>query len=100
MLELIQELLNKEKGFYLSVLNIKKLKAINQIFGIEVGDTVIESIEKILDELSQKHKFYFAPIAGGYFVVLDTNEQKEPYKKFARKPFALAKGYRFAKQSL
>ncbi len=80
MLELIQELLNKEKGFYLSVLNIKKLKAINQIFGIEVGDTVIESIEKILDELSQKHKFYFAPIAGGYFVVLDTNEQKEPYK--------------------
>ena len=79
IVRLIQEYLDRGKVFTLSLINIKKLKVINQFFGIEVGDAVIQAIEKLLDKYSQKYGFYFAEIAGGYFVVVNDTPQEAAY---------------------
>ncbi len=80
LLKLIQKLLDEDKVFFVSVINIKKLKSINQFFGLSVGDRIIETIEKILRELAFKYHFYYSQVAGGYFVVVVSENDSKPYK--------------------
>ena len=79
LIRLVQEYLKRGVVFTISSINIKKLKAINQFFGIEVGDAVIKAIEKILDKFSAKYGFYFAEVAGGYFMVVNNAHQEVSY---------------------
>jgi len=66
----IKSLLDKGKTFYITVINIKKLKYINEIYGIAAGDLVIKSVEQVLSRLALRFKFKFSQIAGGFFLVL------------------------------
>jgi len=79
LIHLMGKLLNEGKDFIISSINIKKLKAVNQFFGIEVGDAIIHAIERILDKYSQKYKFYFAEVAGGYFAVVNDAIKNSPF---------------------
>jgi len=79
LLKLMENLLKRDKSFYVSTINVKKLKSINQFFGLEVGDAVIHAIEKILHKFSTKYGFYYATVAGGYFIVINPSEGKKPY---------------------
>ncbi len=80
---LLNKLLAEKKHFYLITVNIKKLKYINEIYGIPAGDLVIKAVEQVLSKLSSKYKFKFAQVAGGYFIIfLDQNlEQIEKFER-------------------
>ncbi|NPB07041.1 MAG: EAL domain-containing protein [Aquificae bacterium] len=80
LIDFIQELLDRNRSFFVSTINVKKLKSINQFFGLEVGDAVIHAIEKILHEFASKYRFYYASVAGGYFIVVNPAEGGKPYR--------------------
>ena len=68
--DLLVELLEKrKKTFYLITVNIKKLKFINEIYGIPAGDAVIKAVEAVFSRLSADYDFKFTQLAGGFFVV-------------------------------
>ncbi len=77
---LIQNLLEEGKVFYVTLLSIKRLKSINQFFGVEVGDTIISSVERKLDELAEKFGFYYAKFTGANYILLNPREQEMPYE--------------------
>ena len=79
LIKLVQEYLNRGIVFTISLLNIKKLKVINQFFGLEVRDAVIKTIEKVLDKYSLKYGFYFAEMSGGYFMLVNSIQQEITY---------------------
>ncbi|NPB05292.1 MAG: EAL domain-containing protein [Aquificae bacterium] len=79
LLKLIQRLLDENRVFFVSVVNVKKLRSINQLFGISVGDRVIEAIERVLKSLAFKYGFYYSQVAGGYFVVVVSDNERDPY---------------------
>ena len=45
---LLEHLLTQKKNFFLMVLNVKKLRHINEIYGISAGDLVIKAVEQLL----------------------------------------------------
>ncbi|HIC09447.1 MAG TPA: diguanylate cyclase, partial [Aquificales bacterium] len=68
--KLVKLFLEEGKTFYLTVVNIKKLKYINEIYGIPAGDLVIRAVEQVLSRLALKFNFKFSQVAGGFFLVL------------------------------
>jgi len=87
--DLISSLLKRKEKFFIIIINVKKLKYINEIYGIPAGDLVIRAVEQILGRLSTKHRFRFAQVAGGFFVLIPSmdfaqieNFEREVLKEF------------------
>ena len=74
--KLLESLLHQKRKFYIVFINIKKLKSINEVYGINAGDLVIKATEQVLGHLSAKFKFKFSQIVGGIFAVLPEEEPK------------------------
>jgi len=72
----IQKLLNEGKIFYISVVNIRNLKKINQFFGIDIGDSVIAAVEDVLQDFVERYGFYYTKLTGAQFVILNPSEQE------------------------
>ena len=88
--ELIKRLLQRGEVFYLTAINIKKLKYINEIYGIPAGDLVIQGVEQVLARLATRFNFKFSQVAGGHFVVLPFMDLKriELFEKELLKQFS------------
>jgi len=66
---LLNRLLEAGKRFYLIAVNIKRLKYINEIYGIAAGDLTIRAVEQAISKLTAKYAFKFTQIVGGYFLI-------------------------------
>jgi len=86
---LLIHLLKQGKKFLLTAINIKKLRYINEIYGIPAGDLVIKAVEQVLGRLATKYKFKFSQVAGGYFVLIPYMdfETVEKFEKAILKQF-------------
>ncbi|GAE95387.1 sensory box/GGDEF family protein [Gracilibacillus boraciitolerans JCM 21714] len=65
----IADLLNRKKMFNLLLLDLNKLKQINDTFGHQAGDHAIQHITKILQEVAA-NTHYAARLGGDEFVML------------------------------
>ncbi len=72
--QLLHYKLSKGERFFLTLINIKKLKHINEIYGVKAGDLVIQATEQVLGQLAAKYPFKFGQIVGGMFVVVPEME--------------------------
>ena len=72
--QLLHYKLAKGERFFLTLINIKKLKHINEIYGVKAGDLVIQATEQVLGQLAAKFPFKFGQIVGGMFVVVPQME--------------------------
>ncbi|SES05798.1 PAS domain S-box-containing protein/diguanylate cyclase (GGDEF) domain-containing protein [Gracilibacillus ureilyticus] len=64
------ELLNREEAFHFLLLDLNKLKLINDTFGHQVGDHAIRHIATILQESTTEEKQHVARLGGDEFVLL------------------------------
>jgi len=68
--EKLQSLIEKGKIFYLIAVNIRKLKHINEIYGVPAGDLVISGVESKIVKLGKEgYDFIYTQLAGGFFLL-------------------------------
>ena len=73
----LNSLISNGKIFYVVLINIKKLKNINEVYGITAGDLVIRSTEQVLGQLATKFNFKFTQLVGGIFVIIPKMDMKK-----------------------
>ncbi len=69
----------KDKKVYLTIINILNLRTINKFYGEEIGDKVINIVDKKLDELLDHRKFSYIKGYSGEFYII---HREEPEKKY------------------
>jgi EAL domain-containing protein (putative c-di-GMP-specific phosphodiesterase class I)/GGDEF domain-containing protein len=74
---ILKHLSNQKKKFFLISVNIKKLKYINEIYGIPAGDLVIKAVEQKLGFLVKRFNLKFSQVAGGLFILVLNKTQEE-----------------------
>ncbi len=73
---LSEELKNTKSG-NITVVNVKRLKAINEIYGKETGDFILEKIEQLIKKnFLKKNEIVTRGISGEFFVFTDTEYTK------------------------
>jgi diguanylate cyclase (GGDEF)-like protein/PAS domain S-box-containing protein len=65
----IDDLINKKESFHLLLLDLNKLKLINDTYGHQAGDRAIQHIASILEEVA-RNKHHAARLGGDEFVML------------------------------
>lgn len=71
--------LEKIKNGFLVVVNIRKLKAINEIYGKKAGDYILETVEKIIKDKFLKDDILIKGISGEFFIF--SEDSKKDLKK-------------------
>ena len=66
---------NPDKGYVVTVGNINRLKSINDLYGVEVGDKVIAYVAKLLSELCEGRGLC-ARFGGGVFALCVENKEE------------------------
>ncbi|MDQ0231853.1 sensor domain-containing diguanylate cyclase [Metabacillus malikii] len=88
----INELLMEEETFYLLLLDLNKLKQINDTYGHQAGDHAIQKIAMILQEVAG-NSHHAARLGGDEFVMLVSGEEVESilsnFQKKLETPFVL-----------
>ncbi len=59
-------------NFFIIKLDIANFKMVNEMYGIEAGDEVIQNITAIMSDMSKKPNCMFCRVHGDEFLVLDT----------------------------
>ncbi len=68
--------IERVKSGYLSVINIRKLKAINEIYGKKTGDYILDSVERLIkDKFIRKDELLIKGISGEFFIFSDNKEK-------------------------
>ena len=68
--------IEKIKSGYISVINVRKLKAINEIYGKKTGDYILDSVERLIkDRFIRKNELLIKGISGEFFIFLDSAEK-------------------------
>jgi len=63
------------KSGYLSVINVRKLKAINEIYGKNTGDYILDSLEQLIKKkFIKKDELLIKGISGEFFLFSDDTE--------------------------
>ncbi len=69
--------LQKIKAGYLSVINIRKLKAINEIYGKATGDYILDIVERLIkDKLIKNEDLLIRGISGEFFIFCEDSKEK------------------------
>lgn len=82
MKEILQR--NPEKEYAIGSLDIKKFKLINEAYGFEEGDKILQKISDILNENKEDSVPIFARTSADNFVLLVSTAQREKLKKIYR----------------
>ncbi|MDQ7055365.1 MAG: GGDEF domain-containing protein [Persephonella sp.] len=70
--------LKRTKSGSIIIVNVKRLKAINEIYGKETGDFILEKIEQLIkSNFLRKNELIVRGISGEFFVFSDTKFTKK-----------------------
>ncbi|WOE70999.1 GGDEF domain-containing protein [Hydrogenimonas thermophila] len=79
-----QEFKNKDKPFFLVIIDLNKLSEINKHFGRETGDALLRSfVEETMKTTDEKH--FFARVDGDQFALIVNDKEVENVKKYSEK---------------
>ncbi|MBK3333340.1 EAL domain-containing protein [Persephonella atlantica] len=70
--------LKRIKSGSITIINVKRLKAINEIYGKETGDFILEKIEQLIKKnFLKKNELIVRGISGEFFIFSDTKYTKK-----------------------
>ena len=69
--------LQEIKAGYLSIINVRKLKAINEIYGKTTGDYILDIVERLIkDKLVKNEDLLIRGISGEFYIFCENNKGK------------------------